>query len=209
MEHFDEKYAAFERDVTYFGGELEVTEAEVVAVSQRNEPVVLRHKLGKGTVYLFNSYFHPGRGNLQLLAEKVVRVIVESTAADVTVEDKNELVSWFEYPGKPYNRYFFINTNWAAPQRRCRTRVSVKGVAVNLSLTPAVPVQVAEDGETFLVVSDPALQIVSWRKRSGVCEITLHGGRKGVSVVRSGKSAVKLIYKPESTIAMLDYNGAK
>ena len=182
VEHFDELYPVFGNDVTYFCGELKVKDAEIVAVSQKNEPVVLRHKLGKGFVYLFNSYCHPGRGNFQKLAELVMRIIVEKFPSNVQIEDKEQLVSWFEYTGKQFNRYFFINTNWAQPDEIYKTQVSIKGVKFDLSLKPAVPLQIVEDGNTFMVIKDPFTQVAEWEKVKNGRKISLIGDKNSFQI---------------------------
>jgi len=176
VSHFDESYPVFERDVTYFGGDLEVEDARVLAVSQRGEPVLLRRKLGRGQVYLFNSYAHPGRGNLLTLAEGILRTLVESLPGDVRVDDPCGVVSWFEYPCDGFTRYFFLNTDWTKQDATAHVAVSVGGKKHRLRLQPGVPVQIASDGNMNIVVPDPATQIAAWRKKGGKWTITLVGG---------------------------------
>ena len=156
-------------------------------------PVVLRRKLGKGFVYLFNSYSHPGRGNLQILAEMVMRAIVEKFPAEVILKDKNNVVSWFKYSGEKFDRYFFVNTDWTQPDRTVNATVSIKGVDFSLSLAPAMPVQIATNSEVFAIIKDPFTQIADWRKIKNIREIIFIGGDKTVETRVSNRMPVKII----------------
>lgn len=177
VEDFDEKYTVFGKDVTYFGGELTVTDADVLATSQRGEPVLLRRRLGQGQTYLLNSYCHPGRGNLLPLAEGILRALADEAPTPLTIDDPAQVVSWFEYPEAEFSRYIFINTDWTSADAGAETTVTIGGDAIALRLEPAHPVQIVSDGKLHVVLEDPAAQLVSWQKNAAAYDIAVVNGQ--------------------------------
>ena len=63
----------------------------MLAVSDVDEPMLLRKSIGKGNVYFLNSYSHIGRGHMRDLAEGIIRTLVEQQAVPVRIEDPSEV----------------------------------------------------------------------------------------------------------------------
>lgn len=164
VEDFDELYPVFSQDVTYFAGRIERRGAEVLAESQRGEPVILRHALGRGQVILFNTWSHVGRGRLLNLAEGVLRALATAQPRPLRVEDPEQRVSWFEYEGPTFNRFFLLNTDWTR-DTPVKATARMNAFTADLRLAPGRPVQIASDGTAHLVIEDPAIQIADWKKK--------------------------------------------
>lgn len=157
VEDFDEKYPVFSIDVTYVTGQIEVEDAEVLATSQHGEPVLLRRNIGKGAVYLLNSYHHIGRGHLLDLAEGILRSLIEQQAVPIAVEDSRQVVSWFEYPAKGYTRFIFLNTDWTTGGNAAPVTVRIGDNSLSFDVVEGRPVQILSDGQQHVLVTDPSV----------------------------------------------------
>lgn len=173
---FDEKYPVFSLDVTCFGCAIDVEGAEVLAVSQRGEPVVLRRRLGRGWVYLLNTHHSLGRGRMLDLAEGLLGALVQAQDAPLRMTDPTERVAWFEYPDRGFTRYFLLNTDWAGEGAVSRVSVCLGGRDLDVDVPSGVPVQVASDGVCHVVLADPRVQVAGWRRTGKRWEVRIAGG---------------------------------
>jgi len=164
-EDFDEIYPVFSLDVTYVTGDVEVTDAEVLAASQAGQPVLLRKRIGQGAVYLLNTYHHPGRGRLLDLAEGILRTLVETQPAPLRLHDPRGVVAWFEYPTDGFTRYVFLNTDWTTEGNVAPVTVTVGEETISFDVPEGTPVQLLSDGKRYVLVTDPAIQVLEMESR--------------------------------------------
>lgn len=182
VEDFDEAYPVFNIDTTYFGGDLAVDDAETLAVSQRGEPVLVRKRIGRGEVYLMNSWWHPGRGRLLPFAEGILRALAERVPAEVALDDPSQRVAWFEYPSPGFTRYLFLNTDWTKPDP-VEAAAVIGGSRIPLRLEPGRPFMIASDGRTHAEIGDPCVQVAGWNRSEAGLAVKLFPG-DGASGVR-------------------------
>ena len=92
------------------------------------------------------------------------------------MDDPAQVVSWFEYPGETFSRYYFINTDWTRADRHADCTVTLGNAIIPLCLAPVRPVHLASDGRTHLVLDDPALQVAAWTRDGDACDVAIIGG---------------------------------
>ena len=175
----DEPYPVFSFDVTYFSGEVEVLDAEVLARSQAGQPVILRRKIGDGWVYLLNSYHHCGRGRLLDLAEGVLRTLVEAQQRPIRVSDERGVVSWFEYERNEWTEIAFLNTDWTTAGNEAPVVVNMGEDEIRFAVPEGRPVRVLTDGARHVIVTDPAMQVSEWQSGTERLALTTFGGGRG------------------------------
>jgi hypothetical protein len=175
FEDYDEQYPVFNQDITYFAGDIERHGAEVLAESQRGEPVILRHAIGRGQVILFNTWSHLGRGRLLNLAEGVLQSLAAQNPQRIQIDDPQQRISWFEYAESGYDRFYLLNTDWTV-ETAVPAKVTIGRDRMALTLFPGRPVQVASDGIAHLILEDPAIQVADWKKGpDGIARVRLIG----------------------------------
>jgi len=162
VEDFDETYPVFSLDVTYVTGDVEVTDAEVLATSQAGQPVLLRKRIGNGAVYLLNTYHHAGRGRLLDLAEGILRTLVEEQPAPLRLHDPRQVVAWFEYPADGFTRHVFLNTDWTTEGNTAPVTVTFGEETIRFDVPEGKPVQLLSDGQRHRLVTDPVMQVTGW-----------------------------------------------
>ncbi|OGV65414.1 MAG: hypothetical protein A2498_13890 [Lentisphaerae bacterium RIFOXYC12_FULL_60_16] len=175
-EDFDELYPVFSQDITCFAGAIDPQRTTVHAVSDQGTPVVLEHRLGKGRVILINTWFHPGRGRQLEFACGVLRALAASTPTGIRVMDPTERVAWFEYQETGYRRWMFLNTDWTQAKARAVITVGVGPHLFTLPVQHPDPTQLLWDGRTAIHITDPAVQVRSWKRRGDASQIHLTGG---------------------------------
>jgi hypothetical protein len=175
-EDFDEPYAVFSQDITYFSGALTLAGARVHAVSDQGVPAVLEHQVGAGRVILINTWFHPGRGRQLALARGLLRAVVEALPADLAMTDPTERVAWFEYQEAGFRRWFFLNTDWSRADACSAITVRLGPHTLPLEVRHPDPVQLLWNGSSALAITDPRIQIRRWEQAGATSRLLLHGG---------------------------------
>ncbi len=196
VEDFDEVFPVFSLDVSYFTGEIEVVDAEVLAASQSGAPVLLRRKLGKGTVYLLNTYHHIGRGRLLDLAEGVLRGLVEEQIVPIKVKDPRQVVAHFEYPAEKYTRYFFLNTDWTTGDNAAPVTVTLGDDSFSFEVPEGRPVQLLSDGRRHVLLSNPAIQVTAWKSQQNALHLEAVGGSAAQAMSFGSRQPVLLNGEP-------------
>lgn len=192
---FDETYAVFSQDVTYFAGKIDVSSAEVLAESQRGEPVLLRNDVGEGEVYLLNSYHYQGRGRMLDLAEGIMKTLVEKQDRSILVEDPHNLISWFEYPSEDFTRYFFLNTEWTVESGIVSVTVTIDRDEFDIHVPEGRPVQLVSDGIRHVRITDPAVQVISWEADRDNVKVVIAGGSSS-EVIGVGQTRAEVVSLP-------------
>lgn len=175
-EDFDELYAVFSQDITYFSGAITPAGARVHAVSDQGVPVVLEHTIGRGRVFLLNTWFHPGRGRQLALARGLLKAVIETFPADLTMNDPTERVAWFEYQEAGFRRWFFLNTDWSHADACSPVTVRLGPHTLCFDVRHPHPVQLLWNESSALLVEHPGVQIRRWETTGTSSRLELIGG---------------------------------
>jgi hypothetical protein len=127
--------ASPEEDGSCYIADIELNDAEVVVWdADCGLPLLVKHNLGKGTVYVLTLYAYPGHERLQKLSAAITAYLAGESRGEIHVEDISGEVFWnVRRESESVSRINLLNTDWSEKD-------NVKMVTVT---TPSVVTDVA------------------------------------------------------------------
>lgn len=94
--------------------EVELAGAEIVAWDAANgKPLVVRHRLGKGQVYLMTAWAYPGHERLQKVSASWIAKLAAEHRGTVYADDPSGEVFWTRWEEENgCSRLMLLNTDW-------------------------------------------------------------------------------------------------
>ena len=165
----------------------ELCGAEVLArEADSGEPLLIRHRLGKGEAYLLCTDEFPGSSWLSRFMTELVRGLSEAVPCPVGLDDPSGDVYYTvrEEPETGLTRVHLLNTDWteAGNERRCVLRLGDQECAVTVKEGRLSEV-VWLDG-LAIGVEDEDVYAESVSVSGGIYVIKLHGFGRGELLVR-------------------------
>ena len=105
--------------------ELELKGAEVVAWdAATGHPLILHHRLGKGSVYLLTAWAYPGHEALQELSASWLARLAEKCRGEYYIEDPSQEVFWTIWEETSgVRRLMLLDTDWTRPGNSRKIRI--------------------------------------------------------------------------------------
>lgn len=121
--------------------EVELNGAEVAAWDASNgKPLVVRHKLGRGYVYLLTAWAYPGHEQLQQTAASWIAKLAGDCRGDYYVEDNSREVFWnVWHESEFHSRIMLLNTDWTVRGNIKRVRIVTPAVEFNTEVIERKP----------------------------------------------------------------------
>lgn len=185
---------------------VELAGAEVLATDvATGEPVVARHRLGRGTVYTLLTHEYPGNSWLSPLMTDLMHGLAAQVESPVELEDPSGDVYYTvrEAPGSDARTVHLLNTDWteAASRRECRLRLHTDWVP--LSVEEGRLSAVVSTPEITILVTDPCVHVETTSTGHGRV-VTLHGfGRPEVRLRRPGGAPITAVQFRGRSIEMV------
>ena len=120
---------------------LELHGAQVVAWdASTNAPLVLKHRLGKGTVYLLAAWAYPGHEALQSLAASWIAFLAQRNLPEEYVVDPSREVFWTRWEEEAGARsLMLLNTDWTSTGNEKQVEIHTPALHFSLSVKEQTP----------------------------------------------------------------------
>jgi hypothetical protein len=133
---------------------VELAGAEVLACDEATgEPVVARHRVGRGAVYVLLTHDYPGNSFLAPLMTDLTHGLAGQVEAPVELEDPSGDVYYTvrQEPDSEVTTVHLLNTDWTEARSRRRCRLNLGGERLPLTV---------EEGRLSTVLATPALTVL-------------------------------------------------
>ncbi|MBO5668261.1 MAG: hypothetical protein J6S43_03965 [Lentisphaeria bacterium] len=111
-------------DIEFAGAE------PVIWDSTTGKPLVVKHRYGKGEVYLLTAYAYFGHEQLQKVMARLVAYLAEANQPECRVIDPSGEVFWNMWDESPaVKRLMLLNTDWSTAGNRKKVTVAVPGMS--------------------------------------------------------------------------------
>ena len=180
---------------------VELCGAEVVAVDHDSgQPVLVRHRRGKGEAYLLLTHDFPGNSWLSPFMTALVRRLATETPSSVVLNDPSGEVYYTvrEEPETGLVRVHLLNTDWtqAGQERDCTLRLGDH--EVRISLREGRLSEVIWTGDLAVLVEDERVFVDTVTTSATRHVLTLHG---------FGNPSIKVQSLEERTPARFEFEG--
>ncbi len=166
---------------------LELHGAEVVAWdASTNQPLVLRHRIGKGAVYLIAAWAYPGHEALQTLSASWIAALAQEHQPQEHVVDASREVFWtrWEEPNG-VRRLMLLNTDWTLEGNQKKVWIHTPAISFPFAVTEQVPAILTVLPFATLETT-PGLHLEVISLEDGKATIAIHG-TDGTIIVHSKK----------------------
>ena len=121
--------------------ELELKGAEVVAWdAATGHPLILHHRLGKGSVYLLTAWAYPGHEALQELSASWLARLAEKCRGEYYVEDPSQEVFWTIWKETSgVRRLMLLDTDWTRPGNSRKIRIHTPAFSFDFTVKERKP----------------------------------------------------------------------
>ncbi len=166
---------------------LEPKGAEIVAWdAATGHPLVLRHRLGKGIVYLLAAWAYPGHEALQTLSASWLAHLAEKCRGEYYVEDSSREVFWTSWEEPSGVRYLMLlNTDWTQPGNIKEIRVHTPAFSFDFKVKERKPSII-----TLLpfaaVVPEPGIHLEVLSYSALQAHLRLHGTVGALTIYKDG-----------------------
>ncbi len=160
--------------------EIELHGAEVVAWDAVTaKPLIVRRKLGLGTVYLLTAWAYPGHEQLQRTVASWIAELAAGSRGECYVEDPSGEVFWNVWPeAENYSRMMLLNTDWTLRGNTKRVRIVTPILAFDTEVREREPL-ILTVTECAVIGTSPDVHVEVLQAR----ELKLHGaGMQAVTV---------------------------
>jgi len=130
--------------------DVELCGAEIVAWdAYTGKPMLVKHKLGKGTVYTFTLWAYPGHEKFQQFSASWIAKLAGDSLGDVCVKDETSEVFWTVWEDGENKKLMLLNTDWTEKGNIKRAVVCVndKEIQVDVPERALVVINVADSIE--------------------------------------------------------------
>lgn len=166
---------------------VEMAGAEVLARdSQSGQPVLVRHRVGRGVAYLLTTWAYPGNPWLRGFVTEVVAGLAEHAPRAVTLEDHSGDVYYtVRKEDTGLHRIHLLNTDWssAGNEKRCRLRLGEHWV--DCAVREGRLTEMLWQNDLAILVEDSNVFIDAVERDAQGWTLTAHGcGETSVQVQR-------------------------
>ena len=167
--------------------ELELKGAEVAAWdAATGHPLILRHKLGKGVVYLLTAWAYPGHEALQALSASWIARLAEECRGEYYVEDPSREVFWTSWEETSGVRHLMLlNTDWTRPGNARDIRIHTPAFSFDFKVEERKPAIL-----TLLpfaaVEPDPGIHLEVMSCSALQARLRLHGTAGTLTIYKEG-----------------------
>ena len=121
--------------------ELELKGAEVVAWdAATGHPLILHHRLGKGSVYLLTAWAYPGHEALQELSASWLARLAEKCRGEYYIEDPSQEVFWTIWEETSgVRRLMLLDTDWTRPGNSRKIRIHTPAFSFDFTVKERKP----------------------------------------------------------------------
>ncbi len=185
-------------DVTLAGAE------PVMCDRVTGRPLVVRQRLGKGTVYLLCAWAYPGhealRDVMPALLEEILRRHVRRP---VTVDDPSGEVYWSRWEdGAGTDKLYLLNTDWTAAGNIRRVTVHAGGTACPMEAREGAVREIIRCGDALLWVEEGEAGLTLAEHTRSVARYSLMGfGRATLCAACAGGARLEIEGLPPMTLS--------
>lgn len=181
---------------------VELLGAEVVAWdADSGKPLIVRHRLGKGTVFLLCAWAYPGHERLSSTMAAWINHLAELHRDDWYVEDDSGEVFWNSWrESETCGKLMMLNTDWTTPGNVKNVTVNTPGATFRagvaerepkiLTVLPWATLEPTANIHVELVRSDEEFALVRLHG-TGSGSIIIYGKSKAIAEVRFTDSSVQ------------------
>lgn len=120
--------------------DIEFSGAETVAWDiDSGQPLIVRHKVGKGQVYLICAWAYPGHETLSELVSSWTAMLAKQYRGTCYVDDLSCEVFWNSWQEKNCVKMMLLNTDWASPGGEKKVTVHTPAVEFTSSIVERQP----------------------------------------------------------------------
>lgn len=180
----------------------ELAGAEIVAWdAATGEPLVVRHRVGRGTVYLLTAWAYPGHEQLQAVSASWVAHLAAEHRGTTYVDDPSCEVFWTRWEEENgAARLMLLNTDWSCPNEK-PVRIHTPWYSFETSVAERVPLLLTllplaalePDPEIHVEILSVTGEFARLRFHcSGAADVTIHrrDGRRELRRIDPGRSTV-------------------
>ena len=174
--------------------DIEPQGAEVVAWdADSGKPVIVKHKLGKGTVYLLCAWAYPGHETLSELVSAWIVQLAERYRGDFYVEDPSREIFWnYWRESGDCGKMLLLNTDWSSPGNRKIVKIHTPAFAFSTAVIERQPKIITLLPELALE-TPPDMHVELLPGKPGT--VRIHGTVDGEIVLNGGSGSRSLRVK--------------
>lgn len=160
--------------------DIEFSGAETVAWDiDSGAPLLVRHKVGKGFVYLLCAWAYPGHEILSNLVSSWTAKLAEEYRGEYYINDPSMEVFWNAWQEDSCHKFMLLNTDWASPAGKKTVTVHIPGFEFTSTVVERQP-------KIITVLSDAAIETTSDMHVEIISRnsIRIHGTHEGFVTLR-------------------------
>lgn len=162
-------------DITVTGGDVTVEE------EKDGRPLVIRHRLGKGEVWLLNAREYPASPGVRSVYEDILRMFGEETVTENMEKGwltGNDTVGSAVYDREDGSRVIYaVNTDWwSREDRKAKARLYLGGRCYEIQIPRDRITQIMIRGDIAAATSDMETEILDVRRQGDTCVVKKQGG---------------------------------
>lgn len=176
--------------------DLEFSGAETVAWdADSGTPLIVRHKFGKGQVYLICAWAYPGHEILSGLVSSWTLMLAERHRGSCYVDDPSGEVFWNSWEdGTGYSRVMLLNTDWTSPGNEKTVTIHAGAEKLTCKVIERQPAVITVLPSVF-IEAPPEIHIEILSCGEKQTEIRAHGAVNANIVLHKGNNPVTLPVK--------------
>lgn len=185
--------------------ELELKGAEVVAWdAATGHPLILHHRLGKGSVYLLTAWAYPGHEALQELSASWLARLAEKCRGEYYVKDPSQEVFWTIWEETSgVRRLMLLDTDWTRPGNSRKIRIHTPAFSFDFTVKECKP-SILTLLPFAAVEPDPEIHLEVTASSAHQARLKLHGTSGALSIYReNGQSSRQELLFADRTVQEL------
>ena len=185
--------------------ELELKGAEVVAWdAATGHPLILHHRLGKGSVYLLTAWAYPGHEALQELSASWLARLAEKCRGEYYVEDPSQEVFWTIWEETSgVRRLMLLDTDWTRPGNSRKIRIHTPAFSFDFTVKERKP-SILTLLPFAAVEPDPKIHLEVAASSAHQARLKLHGTSGALTIYReNGQSSRQELLFADRTVQEL------
>jgi len=160
-------------------------------------PLVVRHRCGKGTVYLLTAYAYFGHESLQKIMARLVAHLAAGNLPECFVEDASGEVFWNMWDeSESVKRLMLLNTDWSTPGNSKTVTVRTPAMSFTTQVTE-------RQAKLLTVINRAVIEVPCGMFAEVLAEdlLQLHGGNSGTLAIHrpDGTTEEKFIEFQDTT----------
>ncbi len=175
--------------------EIELQKAKAVIIDPATKkPLVVKHRLGKGCVYLMTTWAYPGHEELADISGAVVSRLCEKNMVCPGVTDPTRETFWTYWPaGKRSGKLMLLNTDWANKDKYKPVDISTPAVSFRTRVRERemLTITCLPFGALVPMDSEPHVEIVSSNAASARLRIHATGTHRFLFHAGAGRISFK------------------